>query len=426
MKNTRKIVGVLACAFLYSSMYLLPYIKYIFYDAVVEATGFTNTQIGFTLTVYIAASIISTLPSGWLADKFDPKKLLVYSGLAHFVLSILALLFIRSYVMTLVCFFGMGVSSVLAFWSPVFKAVSMVGTQEEQGKYYGLFEGCNGIGSMLFNFLALWVYGRITGGSVAALKGVYILYACSSLVSTLLVAFLYKADEHALAAQEGKSAQPKKKATTKEIFAVLKMPKVWLFSFVVFGVYGFYCGSSYLTPYFSTVLGVSVVFSGSLATLKNYGTRLIGAPIAGAICDKIGRVKFMLIGFILAIVFMIGFIMMPASGSALIPIMILMFAVALVDVSMKGVQFSVIDEIGIDPSVSGMAIALASLIGFNIPDLVLHPIFGSILDANEPVAAYKIIFACLLGMLILGFICSVIMYVIMKKDKSPAAEGKTV
>lgn len=420
MKNTRKMVGIMACAFLYSTMYLLPYIKYIFYDAIVEVTGFTNTQIGFTLTVYIVASIICTLPSGWLADRYDPKKLLVLSGIAHFVVSILALVFIRNYAMTLVCFFAMGITSLLGFWSPVFKAVAQVGTPEEQGKYYGMFEAFNGVGSMLFNFLALWIYGRITGGSAAALKGVYILYIVSSLVCTLLVAFLYKADESAIKAGADDKPVEKKKASTKEILSVLKMPRVWLFSFMVFGVYGFYCGSSYLTPYFSTVLGISVVFSGSLATLKNYGTRLVGAPIAGAICDKIGRVKFMIIGFILAIAFMIGFMMMPAKASALIPIMVLMFAVSLVDVAMKGVQFSVIDEIGVDPAVNGMAISLASLIGYNVPDLVLHPIFGAILDANEPVQAYKIIFACLLGMLILGFVCSVVMSVIMKKEKKAA------
>lgn len=423
MKNARKIVGIMACAFLYSTMYLLPYIKYIFYDAIVEVTGFTNTQIGFTLTVYIIASIICTLPSGWLADRYDPKKLLVISGIAHFAVSLLALVFIRNYTMTLVCFFAMGITSLLGFWSPVFKAVAQVGTPEEQGKYYGMFEAFNGVGSMIFNFLALWVYGRITGGSAAALKGVYILYIVSSLVCTLLVAFLYKADESAVKAGTEDKPVEKKKASTKEILSVLKMPRVWLFSFMVFGVYGFYCGSSYLTPYFSTVLGISVVFSGSLATLKNYGTRLVGAPIAGAICDKIGRVKFMIIGFILAIIFMVGFMMMPAKASALVPIMILMFAVALVDVAMKGVQFSVIDEIGVDPAVNGMAISLASLIGYNVPDLVLHPIFGAILDANEPVQAYKIIFACLLGMLILGFVCSVVMSVIMKKDKKKAVEA---
>ncbi len=406
MKNSRKLLGILACAFLYSSMYLLPYIKYIFYDAIVEATGFTNTQIGFLLSIYIVASIICTLPSGWLADKFDPKKLLVISGIGHTIVSFLALLVIRNYTMSLVCFFLMGITSLLAFWSPVFKAVSLAAPPEEQGKYYGLFEGFNGIGSMVFNFGALWVFGRVTGGSVAGLKAVYIFYACSSLVATLMVLFLYKADDSAVAAAESEATASNEKASTKEILSVLKMPKVWLFSLMVFGIYGFYCGSSYLTPYFSTVLGVSVVFSGGLATLKNYGTRLAGAPVAGMICDKIGRLKFLTIASVVAIVLMIAFMLMPASNSALIPIMILMFALALVNVSMKGVQFSAFDEVGVDQSVNGMAISLASLIGFNLPDVALHPFFGSILDKYEPTAAYKIIFACLLGMLVLAFVMS--------------------
>lgn len=423
--NARKILGIVACAFMYSSMYLLPYIKYIFYDAIVEATGFTNTQIGFTLTIYIIASIICTIPSGWLADRYDPKKLLCISGIAHTAASILTLVFIKNYAMTLVCFFIMGCTSLLAFWSPVFKAVSMVGPAEEQGKWYGWFEGFNGIGSMVFNFGALWVFSKITGGAVAALKGVYWFYIASSFVAFLLVLFLYKPDAAAVA--ENAEAKPveKKKASTKEIFAVLKMPKVWLFSLLVMGVYGFYCGSSYLTPYFSTVLGVSVVFSGSLAALKNYGTRLVGAPIAGAICDKIGRLKFMIFAAAVTIILMIAFILMPASQSALVPIMILMFALALVNVAMKGVQFSVIDEIGVDQSVNGMAISVASLIGFNLPDVVLHPIFGAILDKNEPVAAYKIIFACLLGLLCLAFVMSIILFLSQKKNaaKAEAAEA---
>ncbi len=55
------------------SMYLLPYIKYIFYDAIVAATGFTNTQIGITLSAYIVAAIISTVQRR-IADRFPPRK----------------------------------------------------------------------------------------------------------------------------------------------------------------------------------------------------------------------------------------------------------------------------------------------------------------------------------------------------------------
>ena len=74
MKKWKGMVGVLACAFLYSSMYLLPYIKYIFYDAIVAATGFTNTQIGITLSAYIVAAIISTVPAAGSPTASRPRK----------------------------------------------------------------------------------------------------------------------------------------------------------------------------------------------------------------------------------------------------------------------------------------------------------------------------------------------------------------
>ena len=422
MGNAKKIIGILACGFLYSSMFLLPYIKYIFYDAVAAASGFNNTQIGFTLSIYIVASIIATIPSGYFADRYDPKKLLVISGIGHSILSFLYLLFIDNYVMTLVIYFGLGITSVLIFWSPCFKAVSLAGKPEDQGKLYGWFESFNGVGSMIMNFGALWAFGLVAGDDVGALKAVVIFYAVCSVISTLLVAFLYKSDSSAVAADKAAQNAPKEKASTKEIFAVLKMPRVWLFCLVVFGIYGFYVGSSYLTPYFTAVLGISVTFSGALATLKNYGTRFVGAPVAGVICDKIGRLKFLVYGFIVVIALMIVFILMPASPSALIPVMILMFALALVNVSMKGVQFSVIDEIGVDQKVNGMAISLASLIGFNLPDVALHPICGALLDAFDAVTAYKLIFYILLGMLVLGFVTAVILLRLVNKDKKAAAQ----
>lgn len=417
MGKARKTIGIMACGFLYSSMFLLPYIKYIFYDAVAAASGFNNTQIGFTLSIYIVASIIATIPSGYIADRYDPKKMMVISGVGHAILSFLYLLFIENYVVTLIIYFGLGITSVLMFWSPCFKAVSLAGKPEDQGKLYGWFESFNGVGSMIMNFGALWAFGLIVGDDVGALKAVVIFYAVCSVISTLLVVFLYKSDESAVAADKLAQSAPKEKASAKEIFAVLKMPKVWLFSLIVFGIYGFYVGSSYLTPYFTAVLGVTVTFSGALATLKNYGTRFVGAPVAGVICDKIGRLKFVGYGFVVMIILMIVFIMMPANPNVLIPVMILMFALALVNVSMKGVEFSIIDEIGVDQKVNGMAISIASLVGFNLPDVALHPICGALLDAFEAVTAYKIIFYILLGMLVMGFIMTLILLGIIKKEK---------
>ena len=145
-----------------------------------------------------------------------------------------------------------------------------------------------------------------------------------------------------------------------------------------------------------------------------------GMPLQAIVIGEF-VINIIFFGFIVTIVLMVAFMLMPASNSALIPIMVLMFALALVNVSMKGVQFSVIDEMGVDPKVNGMAIAVATLVGFNLPDVALHPIIGVILDKYEAVAAYKIVFGLLLGMLVLGFIVTMILMVMEKKaHKSPS------
>ena len=47
-----------------------------YYVGIQTATGFTNTQLGLLLTVLGIASTILYLPGGFLADKFDPLKLM--------------------------------------------------------------------------------------------------------------------------------------------------------------------------------------------------------------------------------------------------------------------------------------------------------------------------------------------------------------
>lgn len=58
---------------------LLPYIKYVFYDAQISTMGITNTQSGLMLTMYTIGNMILYIPGGIIADKVSPKKALVIS-----------------------------------------------------------------------------------------------------------------------------------------------------------------------------------------------------------------------------------------------------------------------------------------------------------------------------------------------------------
>lgn len=71
--KTRKYLAILALGVSGASIYLLPFIKYVFYDQQIEAMGITNAQSGFLLTMYAMGNIFLYIPGGILADKLSPK-----------------------------------------------------------------------------------------------------------------------------------------------------------------------------------------------------------------------------------------------------------------------------------------------------------------------------------------------------------------
>ena len=62
-------------------IYRVPYLKTVFYDALVEEFQLTNTQVGTIMSVYSITKMIIYIPGGILADRFDNRKMLVGSNL---------------------------------------------------------------------------------------------------------------------------------------------------------------------------------------------------------------------------------------------------------------------------------------------------------------------------------------------------------
>ena len=60
-----------------SIVLLIPYLAYDFYNQFLTAYGVTDTQMGLLLTGYAASAVPSYFFGGWIADIFNPKKLVV-------------------------------------------------------------------------------------------------------------------------------------------------------------------------------------------------------------------------------------------------------------------------------------------------------------------------------------------------------------
>lgn len=73
-----------------SAVYELPYIRYYYYDVMMEALGVTHTQMGTMMSVYGIVAMICYFPGGWLADRLSCRKLAstLFPGRACWILSI--------------------------------------------------------------------------------------------------------------------------------------------------------------------------------------------------------------------------------------------------------------------------------------------------------------------------------------------------
>ncbi len=53
------------------SIYIIPYIRSVFYDLQLQVTGMTNTQSAFLMSVYAAFGMIIGVPVGMIVDRLN-------------------------------------------------------------------------------------------------------------------------------------------------------------------------------------------------------------------------------------------------------------------------------------------------------------------------------------------------------------------
>jgi MFS family permease len=418
--RTRYFLALISLGLVYGTMFNLPYMKYIFYDAMIESMGCTNTQLGFLVTVYTIISCVGLIPGGWIADRYKTKGIIVFSAVIQGLISIFFAFTMANYTCAMITWIVSGFAGVTAFWAAIFKAVGIVGGKDEQGRSYGYFEGFCGISATITNAVALWVFSRFDS-SVAAMKWAVIIMGIMSLVGAILVQVFF--DEKTTEVHYAEAA--KHKASIRETMQVFKMPKFYLSCIIIFCAYGFFTCQSFITPYFTSVLGASVTFAGALAILKQYALKFVGGPIGGILGDKLKSIsKMQMIVFAVMFV-MILYVSSVKGGAELITVLtVLTLVLATLCFMSRGTMWATIDEAGVPKEISGTAIAVASIIGFNFPDLILPTLIGSWLDKFGN-AAYGRVFTLLCTLCAVGAITSFALFTWNKKDQKKA-EAQTI
>ncbi|GEM75751.1 MFS transporter [Vibrio sagamiensis] len=406
MKNGLfKYLTVLILSLAGSSIYTVPYIKYVFYDIQLEVMNINHMQSGFLLTIYALGCICTYIPGGIITDRVSPRKALCISLWCTALLSTLYA-YTLSYHTAIVIWFLFAISTAFVFWTSLLKAISMAGNRDEQARLFGVYYAGSGLAGALINTIALKTSALTTDPKQGFVYAIMVM-AFFSFICGFLVFLVVKEIQTTNTHQD-------EKFHISHLRLLLKTPILWCFSFIVFTGYAVSSSTTYFTPYLTNVIGISVEESGFFSIIRSHLFYLI-APLGGYLADKVFRstAKLFIVLFGLLAMTFIGMLLIESNIS---PTLISIYTLlpGALGLMLYGLVFSIMRETNIPLKFSGTAIGIASIIGY-APDLFMSTMFGYWLD-NYGNDGYTLIFTFLFSASCVGMILSAI--ILKQKDRS--------
>lgn len=412
-ESYKRIVAIIIVAAGGAIIYGLPYFRYDYYDVYLEFYNLTNTQMGTFGSILGIFGMISYLFGGVVADRFKTRTILTVSLIATGVGGFIHLLPL-SYGALLVLYAYWGVTSLFAFWPACIKAVRILADSDSQGKGYGIFESGRGVFAALmatFAVVAFRIGAGNMGDQVKGMRYTIIFYSILTIGTGIITYFAVKEDDGEVESE---------KMSFKGIGEVLKMPAVWIISFVVFSNYFYTQLSYYFTPYSTEFFGASVTFAASLAASKRWFS-ILGSLGGGYIADRVGTSKIMSISFLAMTLFIGAMLMLPLNSGSLIPYVVLFLVVYVFYNVNSTVPWAMMEEGSIPAKYSGTAAGVISTVGY-LPEIFAPAIAGNLLDQNPGIIGYRKLFGFLMIMLAIGFVFAFIWGKYLNKQKALGAK----
>lgn len=352
-------------------IFQLPYIRETFYVPIQNAMNLSNAQMGLLSSGYATMSLFSYFIGGIIADKFSARKLLTFSFIATGALGLWFSTF-PGYTISRVIFVLMGISTIITYWSACIKATRMLGTEEEQGRLFGLQEGLRGIMNALLVFgmtAAFTHFADEVAGASAAIK------VCSIVVIIIgILNFIFiedtKKEENSESFIE----------VTKGMFKALLIPRVWLLVAIVFTAYSVYGLIAYATTFAQKFYGLSAASAATLGGIR-YLIQGAGGIVGGFLADKMKSRFKVIIGGCIGLALSFGlFIVVPSKASLCVMVVANFFVGLFFIYAVRSQYFAVHDDAGIPLNMSGRVSGIASCLGYT-PDIFMYTLVGNSLKA---------------------------------------------
>lgn len=352
-------------------IFQLPYIRETFYVPIQNAMNLSNEQMGLLSSGYATMATLSYFVGGIIADKFSARKLLTFSFLATGALGLWFSTF-PGFTVSRIIFVLMGVSTIITYWSACIKATRMLGTDEEQGRLFGLQEGLRGVLNALLVFGMTAVFSSFVdeiAGAAAAIR------VCAITVIIIGVLNWFFIEDTKTGEQTESLAE-----VVKGMFKCLLIPRVWLLVGIIFTAYSVYGLIGYVTTYAQQFYGMTATTAATLGGVR-YLLQGVGGVIGGFLADKLhSRMKVIIGGCIgLAISFAL-YVLLPAEASMYTAVVINFFFGLFFIYAVRSQYFAVHQDAGISLQLSGRVSGISSALGY-LPDVFMYTLVGGWMDS---------------------------------------------
>ncbi|MEW6339672.1 MAG: MFS transporter [Paraburkholderia sp.] len=360
------------------ALYPLLYLRQNFENTLLQAFHITADQLGELYSVLGIVYVITYIPSGWLADRVSSRWLVVFSlG----VVGLLGLWFATYPEPSMLrwIFLGWGIAGGLTFWSAILRAVKLLGTEREQGRFFGILDGGRGLTEAVLASIAIAIFAHYASQAPqVSLRPVIHMYAYTCLGIGVLAGLILPSDRNRTRGSGG--AGQGASSAFGDFFMLVRIPEIWLISFIVLAGYQLLWATFSFSSYIQEHFSASAVLAGELTVIKLW-MRPIGAIGGGFLGDRFSNVNVLGGGMLAAAIAWMLFVLVPAS----VPTWLLaccIVVLGLMTYSVHGLYWAIIDRCHVPARVTGLAIGIISMIGLS-PDVFL-PMISSAISHRFP------------------------------------------
>lgn len=389
------------------AIFLLPFILMrVFKPVIREAFVISDAQIGEAQALYGITAMLSYFFGGFIADKWEPKKLLSLSLFLTAIGGFWMTMIPSIYTLKLLYAFW-GVSTILLFWASLIKATRQWGNENNQGLSFGLLDGGRGLFAAsiaLFGASILTYFFPQKGIEITfdnKVETLQYIIGTITFIVFLVSLLVWKAlPKEPIQFETGKEFQ----FNFKKAFSLMKQRKVIFHSIIIFCAYCSYKITGVFGTYAKDVWNYSLEEATYFAVFIQF-IRPIAAITIGWIADKFMPSKMIVPSFSILIIAsaILGFGFF--SDQPIYLSFTVFIFMALGTYSLRGLYFAIIEETKTPIEMTGTLVGIISVVGFT-PDIFMSLFIGYMLGENPTLMEYQHLFTTFTIIPIIGLIAA--------------------